>query len=105
MNELDGRIEKEIEHYKSLKKKTQIFGMVLIALGVGFGLALAQSPGLAPIAGTLTAALYIGMGINLLARNININHEEEKAIRDIQVDDKLNKILLKLEDRVIETKN
>jgi len=103
MNELESRIEKEKEHYKSLKKKTQIFGMGLIALGVGFAIALAQGEGISPIAGTLTAALYIGMGITLLARNININNEEEKSIRDIQMDDKLDKILLKLENK--ETSN
>jgi len=99
MNELESKIEKKKERYKSLKKKTQIFGMGLIALGVGTGIALAQGEGIAPIAGTLTAALYIGMGITLLARNININNEEEKSIRDIHMDNKLDRILLKLENK------
>jgi len=99
MSELDSRIEKEKEHYKSLKKKTQILGMVLIALGIGFAFALAEGEGLTPVAGTLTGALYIGMGITLLARNINIKNEEEKSIKVIQMDDKLDRILLKLENK------
>lgn len=90
MDDLENTIKKEKEEYSNLKKKTQRFGWVLIILGVIFGLALAQGGGLTPVAGALLGALYMGMGVNLLTRSINLKHEEIKSIRDIRMDAKLD---------------
>lgn len=100
MDDLEGTIKKEKEKYSSLKKKNQYLGWALVILGVVFGITLSQGGGIAPIAGGLTGALYIGMGVNLLTRSINLKHEEIKAIRDIRMDAKLDILI----DSLVESK-
>lgn len=97
MDDLEGIIEKEKKEYCNLKKKNQYLGWALVILGVVFGTTLSQGGGIAPIAGGLTGALYIGMGVNLLTRSISLKHEEIKSIRDIRMDAKLDILIDSLE--------
>ncbi|MGY5149906.1 MAG: hypothetical protein ACW9W3_07565 [Candidatus Nitrosopumilus sp. bin_68KS] len=96
METLESKIIKEKKHYEHLRMKTQVFGILLIAVGIGFGIALSQGNGMAPVTGGIIAAIYIAVGANILTRYINIKHEEEKSIRDIRMEYKVDEILSKL---------
>ena len=95
MDDLQNKIEQEKTHFKKLKNKTYVLGSCLIGLGFFLGLFLASGEGISPVAGGLTAALYMGVGIAVIMKSTTALHEQEKSIRDIRIEHKLDLLLSK----------
>jgi len=95
MDDLQNKIEQEKTRFQKLKNKTYTLGSCLIALGIFLGVFLASGEGIAPVVSGLTAALYMGVGIAVIMKSTTVLQEQEKAIREIRIEHKLDLLLSK----------
>ena len=102
MADLDNRIKVKETKYEKLKKIYYALGAIFILLGVVTGIIFSQSKESDPILSSLTITLYIGFGIALAVKSITINQEKERSVRELKIEDKLEKIIQKLESSPIE---
>ncbi len=98
MKTLDQKIEEERERYKKLKNKYYYLGATFVLLGVGFGIFFSQLNSIPPALSGAAIGLYIGFGISLLMRSVSVNQDRDRSIREIQMDDKLDRILSNKKD-------
>lgn len=96
MENLEQKILEENSHYDKLKNKYYVLGSIFVIVGVIIGIIFSQIDSMNPIIAGLSIALYIGFGISVLMKSITVNHDRERAIREIKMDHKLDEITKKL---------
>ena len=93
MENLEEKIERENSQYDTLKNNYYILGGIFIIIGVIIGVIFSQIEEISPTITGLSIALYIGFGISLLMKSITVKQDRTRSIREIIMDDKLDKIL------------
>lgn len=99
MDNLEEKIANEESHYDSLKNKYYILGAIFVGIAIFLVVIFSQNDRIDPTITGLSVALYIGFGVSVLMRSITVSQDKERGIREIKIDDKLDRILTELNEK------
>lgn len=99
MENVETRIAVENIRYNKLKNKYYWLGAVFVGVAVFIGIIFSQISEMSPIIAGLSITLYMGFGISILMKSISVNQDRERGIREIKMDDKLDKIFASINEK------
>jgi len=103
MESTEQKIIDENESYNKLKTKYYIFGSIFIGIGVFIGIIFSLNEHMNPTITGLSLALYLGFGISVLMKSISVKEDRKRSIREIKMENKLDEILSKINEKEVIT--